>query len=278
MEIIDNKHSDINISTDSDDLRGLCSGLKTRILAKKFLHFQQAGSTNQIALELARKGYPEGTLVVAEEQTAGRGRWQRPWYSSKGKVLLFSLILRPEILPAQFPQITLVAGAAVAQAVHRQTGIKPGIKWPNDLLYQGKKFCGILVEGAVQDSLVLGIGVNVNQESDDFPPQLQNTATSLGMITGEKVSRLLLLRRILETLEEDYEEYCRQGFASARRSWLQYEAILGKNVRIVIGGQEYCGYAAGLAEDGTLLLRLPRGEEIRCSAGEVNLCREDEEI
>ncbi|MDD2555226.1 MAG: biotin--[acetyl-CoA-carboxylase] ligase [Syntrophaceticus sp.] len=276
MAINDNEHIALNSSPDSDDLRDLCSELKTRGFAKKFLHFQQAGSTNQIASDLARKGYPEGTLVVAEEQTAGRGRWQRPWHSPVGKALLFSLILRPEILPSQIPQITLVVGAAVAQAVHRQTGIRAGIKWPNDLFYQGKKFCGILVEGNVKNSLVLGIGVNVNQESDDFPPQLRSTATSLRMIKGEKVSRLPLLRRILDVLEEDYEEYCRSGFASARRSWLQYEAILGRKVRIAIGGQEYCGHAVGLAEDGALLLRLPQGEEIRCSAGEVNLCREDE--
>jgi BirA family biotin operon repressor/biotin-[acetyl-CoA-carboxylase] ligase len=267
MEILDdNEHLDINNNLGSDDLKDLRCGLKTRIIAQKLFHFQRAGSTNQLASDLARKGYPEGTLVVAEEQTAGRGRWQRPWHSPAGKALLFSLILRPEILPSQIPQITLVAGAAVARAVHRQTGIRVGIKWPNDLIYQGKKFCGILVEGKVKNSLVLGIGVNVNQERDDFPPQLRSTATSLKMIKGEEVPRVPLLQIILETLEEDYEEYCRSGFAPVRRYWLQYEAVLGRKVRLVISGQDFCGHAIGLAEDGALLLRLPQGEEIRCSA------------
>lgn len=255
-----------------------CSGLKTRIFAREVFHFQKAGSTNQIALDLARKGYPEGTLVVAEEQTAGRGRWRRPWHSSPGKGLLFSLILRPRISPSHFPQITLVAGASTARAVHRQTGVRAGIKWPNDLIYQGKKFCGILVEGTGKAScLVLGIGINVNQERDDFPLQLQDTATSLRIIKGEEVQRGPLLQRILETLEEDYEGYCRSGFYHARQHWLQYEAVLGRKVRMMIGDQEFFGQAVGLTEDGALSLRLPQGEEIRCSAGEVTLCREDEQ-
>jgi BirA family biotin operon repressor/biotin-[acetyl-CoA-carboxylase] ligase len=136
--------------TDKNDQAGETGNTRKacedRKFAKEVFHFKKAGSTNQIALELARKGYPEGTLVVAEEQTAGRGRWRRHWHSSPGKSLLFSLILRPKILPVHFPQITLVAGASTARAIHRQTGIRVGIKWPNDLIFQGKKLCGILVE------------------------------------------------------------------------------------------------------------------------------------
>lgn len=260
------------------DTLNISSGLKTRIFAQEVFHYQKVGSTNQIALDLACKGYPEGTLVVAEEQTAGRGRWRRPWHSSPGKGLLFSLILRPQILPSHLPQITLVAGVSTARAVHRQTEVKAGIKWPNDLIYQGKKFCGILVEGTGKAScLVLGIGINVNQERDDFPSQLQDTATSLRIIKGEEVQRGPLLQGILQILEEDYERYCRLGFSYARQHWLQYEAILGRRVQLVIGEQEFLGQAVGLSEDGALILRLPSGEEIRCSAGEVTLCREDEQ-
>lgn len=253
-----------------------------RKFAQEVFHFKKAGSTNQIALELARKGYPEGTLVVAEEQTAGRGRWRRHWHSSPGKSLLFSLILRPKILPVHFPQITLVAGASTARAVHRQTGIRIGIKWPNDLIFQGKKLCGILVEATGEANclakfLVLGIGINVNQERDDFPLQLQDTATSLRMIKGEEVPREPLLQGILETLEDDYKEYCRSGFALVRQYWLQYEDILGRKVCLLTGNKEFYGKAVSLAEDGALVLRLPQGEEIRCSAGEVVLCREDEQ-
>ncbi len=251
--------------------------LKTRVFAQEVFHLQKAGSTNQIALGLAHQGYPEGTLVVAEEQTAGRGRWRRPWYSPSGKSLLFSLILRPQLNPAHLPQITLTAGASVARALHRQTGVRTGIKWPNDLTYRGKKLCGILAEGdGKADCLVLGIGINVNQDREDLPPQLLDTATSLKMIKGEDVSRTPLLQVILETLENDYEEYCRSGFSSARRRWLQYEAVLGRKVRLVIGDQELSGEAVGLTDDGALTLRLPQGDEISCGAGEVILCREDD--
>jgi len=216
-------------------------------------------------------------MVIAEEQTAGRGRWRRRWHSPPGKSLLFSLILRPNILPELAPQLALVAGVSAARAIYQQTGIKLGIKWPNDLLYEGKKLCGILVEraGATALCLVLGIGVNVNQEQDDFPSELQDRATSLRMIAGETIPRVPLLQQILECLEEDYQEYCRAGFSPIRERWLQYEAVLGKKVRIAMGNKEYCGKAIGLSEDGELIVLSPQGEETKFAAGEVTLCREE---
>lgn len=259
--------------------REIKRGLKTRVLAGEVLHFQKAGSTNQIALELARKGYPEGTLVVAEEQTAGRGRWQRTWHSPAEKDLLFSLILRPEILPYNVPEITLVAGASVARAIHSHTGIRPGIKWPNDLLYQGKKFCGILVEmeaAAEQvNYLVVGIGINVNQERNDFPPELREQATSLKLIKGEELLRVPLLQRVLEVLEDDYGKYCSGGFAVVRENWLRYNITLGQRVRVRIGKEEVSGEAVDLALDGSLVLQLPEGDQLSCNAGEILLCREE---
>lgn len=259
--------------------REIKRGLKARVMGGEILHFQKAGSTNQIALELARKGYPEGTLVVAEEQTAGRGRWQRPWLSPQGKALLFSLILRPEILPYNVPEVTLVAGAAVARALHSYTGIQPGIKWPNDLLYQGRKFCGILVEmeaAAEQlNYLVVGIGINVNQKQSDFPPELREQAASLKLIKGEELKRVPLLQRVLETLEDDYGKYCRGGFAVVRENWLRYNITLGRRVSVRIGKEELSGEAVDLAADGSLILQLPEGNQISCNAGEILLCREE---
>ncbi len=247
------------------------------IFGQKHFHFRSVGSTNRIALQLARRGYPEGTLVIADQQTAGRGRWQRDWYSAPGKSLLFSLILCPKIPSDHFPQLTLVAGVSIARAIQRQLGIKLGIKWPNDLLFEGKKVCGILTEGVAQpDCLVLGVGINVNQKMDDFPLQIQDTASSLRMIKGEGIPIVPLLQKILMTMEEDYQESCRFGFTSLRDYWLQYQIVLGKKVRLLMGEQEYKGEAVGLAEDGSLILRLPQGKEIRCGAGEVLLCREDE--
>jgi len=246
-------------------------------LARKIICFPKVDSTNQIALELGRKGYPEGTMVIAEEQTAGRGRWRRRWHSPPEKSLLFSMILRPQIPPELMPQLALVAGVSTARAIHLQTGIKPGIKWPNDLIYEGKKLCGILVEraGSTDLCLVLGIGVNVNQERDDFPPELQDTATSLRRIAGEIIPRVPLLQQIVESLEEDYQEYCRAGFPPIRKRWLQYEVILGKKVRIAMGNSEYWGKAIGLSENGELVVLSPQGEETKFAAGEVTLCREE---
>jgi len=216
-------------------------------------------------------------MVIAEDQTAGRGRWGRKWHSPPEKSLLFSLLLRPNIPPERMPQLALVAGVSAARAIYQQTGIKLGIKWPNDLLYEGKKVCGILVEraGSADLCLVLGIGVNVNQEKDDFPPELRDTATSLRMIAGKIILRVPLLQQILECLEEDYQEYCRTGFSPLRERWLQYEAVLGKKVRIVMGNREYCGEAIGLSEEGELVVVSPQGEEIKFAAGEVTLCREE---
>lgn len=249
--------------------------MKTQVFGREIFHFPRVESTNKIALDMGRKGYPEGTVVIAEDQTAGRGRWGRKWHSPPEKSLLFSVILRPQLPPERIPQLTLVAGASTARTVHLQTGIKPGIKWPNDLIYQGKKLSGILVEKAALTCLVLGIGVNVNQVRDDFPPELKNTAVSLRVITGERIARVPLLQKILDNLEKDYLEYCRTGFSSIREYWLQYEAVLGKKVRISMGSREYYGEVTGLAESGELVVRSPQGEEIKFAAGEVTLCREE---
>ncbi len=253
-------------------------GLRTRLFGKEFFHFRQVGSTNLAAQDLARKGYPEGTVVVAEEQTAGRGRWKRAWFSPPELGIWFSLILRPPLVPLKVPQITLVAGVACARALHAELGFKPGIKWPNDLVCDGKKVCGILAEleaAAEQlNYLILGIGINVNQVKDDFPLELREAAVSLRMVAGRRLRRLPLLRRLLEFLEEEYELFCSTGFAGAREKWLEYQVTLGKRVRVQEGKEEFYGEALDLDFDGSLLLRLAGGETRRCASGEVMLCRE----
>ncbi|MDH7576694.1 MAG: biotin--[acetyl-CoA-carboxylase] ligase [Bacillota bacterium] len=256
-------------------------GLPTRLFAKQVFHFRQVGSTNQVAQDLARKGYPEGTVVLAEGQTAGRGRWRRAWFSPPELGISLSLILRPPVTPLRVPQITLVAGVACARALHAETGVRPGIKWPNDLLLNGKKVCGILAEMEATaeqiNYLILGIGINVNQQMEDFPSELRETAISLQMLTGQRLRRVLLVRRLLTVLEEEYEVYCRSGFAGARERWLAYQVTLGKSVRVQEGKEEFCGEAVDLGLDGSLLLRMPDGTLRRCAAGEVTLCRESEQ-
>jgi BirA family biotin operon repressor/biotin-[acetyl-CoA-carboxylase] ligase len=253
--------------------REIRRGLRTHSFGGRIYHLRCAGSTNQVAQDLARRGCPEGTLVVAEEQTAGRGRWQRSWYSPPRQGIWMSLVLRPPLAPHLVPQITMVAGVSCARAIHEHLGLRPGIKWPNDIVCDdGRKLCGILVEMEASAEqvhfLVAGIGVNVNQELADFPPDLRDTAASLRMITGGRVERLPLTRCLLEMFEEDYERYCREGFATARKQWLDYQATLGRMVR-VRGAEEFTGEACGLDEDGCLLVRSEGGQIRRSIAGEI---------
>lgn len=260
--------------------REIKKGLGTRSFGQEIFHFRRVGSTNQVAFDLARRGYPEGTVVVAEEQTAGRGRWQRSWFSPPETGIWLTLILRPDMAPVKVSQVTLVAGVACARAIHGCLGFRPAIKWPNDLLYNDKKFCGILVEmeAAAEQVhfLVVGIGINVNQEESDFPPELRETAASLRMVTGSRVARVPLVRRILEILEEDYQDFCSNGFTGARERWLEYETTLGKTVQVRLGEKQIMGTAEDLDADGNLLLRLKDGKLQRFNSGELTLCRQAE--
>lgn len=261
--------------------REIQKNLHTRSFGRQVYHLRSAGSTNQVAQDLARQGCPEGTLVVAEAQTAGRGRWQRPWWSPPESGIWMSLVLRPQLAPYRVPQVTLVAGVSCARAIHKQLGLRTGIKWPNDIVYDGRKLCGILVEmdAAAEQVhfLVVGIGINVNQELADFPPELRDLVTSLRMLAGRPVERLPLVRHLLEVLEKDYDRYCRDGFAAARKGWMSYQATLGKGVKVQAGMEEFTGEACGLDEDGSLLVRLGGGQIRRCIAGEVTLLRETDD-
>ncbi len=177
--------------------REIQRNLHTRSFGRQVFHLRSAGSTNQVAQDLARSGSPEGTLVVAEEQTAGRGRWQRSWYSPPEQGIWMSLVLRPQLAPYRVPQVTLVAGASCARAIDEHLGLRPGIKWPNDIVCgRGRKLCGILVEmdASVEQVhfLVAGIGLNVNQEQRTFRRSCRQTAASLRMIAGRRIERLPL--------------------------------------------------------------------------------------
>lgn len=260
--------------------REIQKDLHTRSFGRQVFHLRSVGSTNQVAQDLGRRRYPEGTLVAAEEQTAGRGRWQRSWWSPPETGVWLSLVLRPQLAPYQVSQITLVAGVSCARAIEDCLGLRPGIKWPNDIVYDGRKLCGILVEmDATAEQvhfLVIGIGINVNQELEDFPLDLRDTAVSLGMIAGRRVQRLPLVQRFLEVFEDDYDRFCRDGFAAARQAWLSYQATLGKAVRVQAGLEEFTGEACGLDDDGSLLVRLGSGQVRRCIAGEVTFVRSQE--
>ncbi len=251
-------------------------GLSTRFIGRKVFYCDGVSSTNDLAKELARKDAAgEGALVVAEEQTNGKGRLGRGWYSPKYRGLLFSLILYPPINPSGAPQVTMMAAVALALAIKNVTGVAVGIKWPNDLLVGGKKVCGILTELSAEidriNHLVVGVGINVNQDSPDFPEEFRDAATSLKMESGKAASRVNLLQASLAEFERWYGIWLADGFSPVLTKWKEMSISLNCPVRIHTVNESWDGWVEDVDEDGALLLRLPDGGLQRLVSGEVTL-------
>lgn len=244
--------------------------LSTHDLGHPLHWFEEIGSTNDEAMQLAAEGALHGECVIAETQTAGRGRRGRRWLSPPRKNLYLSLVLRPELLPARASELTLVAAVAVCEAV-RAIGpalAEARIKWPNDVEVRGKKIAGILTEMAsapdTVQHVVLGIGVNLNMAAEEFPPELHDAATSVLAETGEPAPRALFTAALLAILERWIDRHAEEGFAPVRARWLQLASTLGKRVRA--GGVE--GVAEDLDERGALLVR-SEGGLVSVHAGDV---------
>jgi BirA family biotin operon repressor/biotin-[acetyl-CoA-carboxylase] ligase len=249
----------------------ITQGLKTRYLKGPIHHFETLPSTNDLAKELGSREAPEGTLVVAESQSRGRGRLGREWDSPPGLGLYVSLLLRPPLPPTEMPRLTLTTAVAVVRALKRAAGVAPGIKWPNDLLLDGKKVGGILTEMETESDrirhLVVGLGLNVNNRR--FPPPLDLTATSLALAAGSSFSRRLILQAWLEEFEALYDLFLHQDFAVILEEWRQYNVTLGQAVTVRQGPREISGLALEVAEDGALLVRQETGEIVRVASGEI---------
>jgi BirA family biotin operon repressor/biotin-[acetyl-CoA-carboxylase] ligase len=250
-------------------------GLATAFLGHKIYHYDRVESTNRTARELASRGVPAGTLVVAEEQTGGRGRMGRGWFSPHGLGIWCSVILRPAVNPMDAPPLTMLAAVAVARVLRRVTGVEAGIKWPNDLLVGEKKICGILTELSAEmervNYLITGMGINVNIDRHQFPPELRETATSVLAETGRRVSRVALLQDLLAELEYWYTLWEREGFAPVLARWKEMSVTLHRPVKVFTWKESWEGWAEDVAADGSLLLRLPGGECKRVVSGEVSL-------
>ena len=246
-------------------------GLQARRLTGPVHHFDEVASTNDLAKELAAQGAPEGTLVVAEAQTGGRGRLGRQWESPAGTGLYVSLLLRPPLPPTEMPQITLTTAVAVARAVTRVTGVAPGIKWPNDLLLDDRKLGGILTEMETESEqirhVVVGLGLNVNNPA--FTKELEPIATSLALATGRRHSRLKILQAWLEEFEELYGRFLAREFAGILDEWRRLTVTLGRRVTVRQGPVTICGQALDVAPDGALLVETEAGEVVRVTSGEI---------
>ncbi len=241
-------------------------------IGQKIVHYFRTGSTNDDAFRLAAEGAPHGTVVLAEEQTAGRGRFGRSWYSEKSAGIHCSVLLRPPLSPAAAPALTLMAGVAAREAVAEATGLEADIRWPNDLLLRGKKCCGILTEmNAELDRLhavVLGIGINVNHR--EMPHELRSLATSLRIEGGRTYSRVQVLAALLRALERQYHVLLRDGAPAIVRAWSASSSYAeGKRVRVQVNSGWFEATTAGLEPTGALRLRRDDGETVSMLSGEV---------
>jgi BirA family transcriptional regulator, biotin operon repressor / biotin---[acetyl-CoA-carboxylase] ligase len=237
---------------------------------KHIYHFFKADSTNTIAMRLGEQREPHGTLVIAEEQTAGRGRAGHTWHSEKTNGIYMTVLLRPAIPPQHAPLITLVAGLAVRETILEQTGATPDLRWPNDLLFGRKKFCGILTEMNAEPDRIhfvaVGIGINVNHTS--VPDDLETIATSLRIETGRTHSRVEIVARLLHHLDSYYNRFLTEG---AQAIVSQFTAVssyaVGKRVRISGLNESYEGTTAGLEASGLLRIRLDDGRLVPVISG-----------
>ncbi len=233
-------------------------------LTREIVRLSVVTSTQAIAFEMAERGTADGTIVVADTQTAGRGRRGRVWHDAPGDSLLVSIVLRPRLNVADLPKLSLAAAVAVAEAIDLTTGLDARLKWPNDVLVNGRKVAGILLESRIvaEPIVVAGIGVNLRQRT--FPAELAETATSVDLEGGRAVGREELLEAVLAAFERWRRGLEREGFAALRARWLTLADTIGRAVTV----GEHAGVAVDLAEDGALVLRQEAGLQ-RVFAGEV---------
>lgn len=235
--------------------------------------FRETASTNQLVDQMALSGEKEGLVVFAESQTQGRGRLGRKWVSPESKGLWFSVLLRPPLRPPEMTQLTVIAATALARAIRRATNLKPDIKWPNDILINGRKVAGVLTEMSAEPDrvlhAVLGIGVDVNMEQADFPPELHPIATSLRLELGKPVLRSALAVHLLEALDQDYKRILDGEFEQVAEEWESLCITLGKRVRIHQMDRTCEGFAESLDSEGALMIRNANGRLERITGGDV---------
>ncbi|WP_422443555.1 biotin--[acetyl-CoA-carboxylase] ligase [Thermoanaerobacterium sp. DL9XJH110] len=247
--------------------------VKLSFLGRRIYYFTTVGSTNDEARKLALEGAVHGTLLLAEEQVGGKGRMGRAWVSPRGAGIWLSMILRPDLVPYEAPKLTMLTAVAVAETIKGGTGLDAAIKWPNDVMINGKKVCGILTEiSAEMDAVnyvVIGIGINVN--NDDFPGELKDRATSLKLEKKEAASRIEVLTGFLESFENYYFTAMNQGFKNIFEKWRSLCCNLARPVKIIRKNDSFDGIALDIDDEGALMVKRNDGEIVRVLSGDVSL-------
>ncbi|RDW22065.1 biotin--[acetyl-CoA-carboxylase] ligase [Oceanobacillus chungangensis] len=249
-------------------------GLETNWIGKSIIHKESTTSTQHIAHDEARNGAAHGTIIIADEQTNGKGRMNRSWFSTKGKGMWLSIILRPKISPLQAPQLTLLTATVLADVLHSYCNVQPLIKWPNDILLHDKKIVGILTEmQAEQDIInyiVIGIGLNVNQSKDDLPEEISHRATSLLIETEKEHSIKALIQEILTTFEKSYDQYIKNGFPEIKQKWESYGFKIGEEITIKTLKDHFRAIFLGIEEDGALRIKRMDGSIEKLYSAEID--------
>lgn len=251
------------------------AGLRSRVIGRALEVLPEIGSTNDRALAAGHHGAPEGFCVLADRQTAGRGRLGRTWASPPGVGLYTSILLRPKVEPSSLPLLSLVVGLAVADAIQEVATLDPSLKWPNDILLDGRKVAGMLTELATNspsvDYVVTGIGINVNHREDDFPRELRRGATSLFLQCGRSIARAALAAAVFSGMDHWYDLFCQGRREMILEAGRLRSATLGRSIQILAGAEKWRGLAIDLDPDGALLVRDEAGSVRRVVAGDVSI-------
>ncbi|NLM03670.1 MAG: biotin--[acetyl-CoA-carboxylase] ligase [Clostridiales bacterium] len=247
--------------------------LKTKDIGSEIVYFETLDSTNNYAKEIAKKS-PHGLVIIANEQTGGRGRLGRSWFTSKGKNISMTIILKPDIHPTEAMKMTQIAIAAMVVAVRELTGLHTLVKWPNDLLIENKKIAGILTEMVANankiDYLIIGMGINVNTKI--FPKEIEDMASSLALFKGADIDRQKLIIKILEEFEKLYLDYIKKGDLDKSLDIVRkYSAILDKDIYIIKGQDRYKARAVDIDHSGVLKVKHIDGREELLHSGEVSI-------
>lgn len=253
----------------------ITSCLKTKWLGHSICYEDSVDSTNNLAKSLANAGCENGLLVVAEEQGAGKGRLSRGWISPYAKGIWFSVVLKPPFLPQEASKCTLLAAVAVVKSINKLKGVQASIKWPNDVLLNGRKLVGILTEMNAEfghiNYVVIGTGINTHTTPEDYPPEVRDLAVSIAQVAEEPFTRVQLLADILKNMEELYELAVEKGFDPVLDEWRKYSCTLGQEVKVIAPDETYFGKALDIDSEGLLLVQRADGTVEKVVAGDVSI-------